>query len=129
MIQQNKGGVTLVNVWATWCDPCKKEIPSLVKLRHEFDSTGFKLILVSADDIELAETNVPRTLRKLSVNFQTYIKQDTTDEAFMMGMNPDWSGALPTSFLYDKEGKLADMMVGERSYVKFKVAVKKLMSR
>jgi thiol-disulfide isomerase/thioredoxin len=128
-IEERNGKVTLVNVWATWCTPCKKEIPSLLKLRNKYITRGFDLIFVSADDIELARTAVPRTLRQFGVDFQTYIKHDSTDEAFIMGMSPDWNGALPTSFLYDKEGKLVDMMIGERSYEQFEKAVLPLLAK
>ena len=129
LIEQNNGKVTLVNVWATWCDPCKKEIPSLLKLKNTYRQKGFDLILVSADDIELAKTKVPRTLRQFEIDFQTYIKHDSTDEAFIMGMSPDWNGALPTSFLYDKEGKLVDMMIGERSYEQFEKTILPLVAK
>ena len=119
MVKRDSGKVTLVNVWATWCDPCKKEIPSLLKLRKKFSAKGFDLIFVSADDVELAQTKVRKTLGNLGVDFQTYIKQDSTDETFIMDMSPDWNGALPTSFLYDKEGKLKDIMIGKRTYEQF----------
>ncbi len=126
-VQQNHGKVTLVNVWATWCAPCKEEMPNLVKLRQKFVDKGFDLILVSIDDVEQADSIVAATLKQFNIDFQTYIKNDSTDEAFINGMNPNWSGALPTSFVYDKDGKLVETLVGERKYEQFEEAVKALM--
>src|SRR5436309_2328275 len=53
MTKDPSAKLILVNVWATWCAPCREELPSLVKLQHEMGSKGLKVVLVSAD------TNVP----------------------------------------------------------------------
>jgi thiol-disulfide isomerase/thioredoxin len=127
MVSQNHGNVTLVNVWATWCDPCREEMPNLVKLRNNYRDRGLEVIIVSADDIDKADSLVPATLKKLGVDFQTYIDQDSTDDAFINGMDPQWSGALPTSFLYGKDGKLVETMLGGKSYEAFEKEVTKLL--
>jgi len=127
MVSQNHGNVTLVNVWATWCDPCREEMPNIVKLRNNYRDRGLEVIVVSADDIEKVDSLVPATLKKLGVDFQTYIDQDSTDDAFISGMDPQWSGALPTSFLYDRDGKLVKTMLGGKSYQVFEKEVTKLL--
>ena len=129
ILKRDSGKVILVNAWATWCAPCKKELPSLVKLRKDLRKKGFELILVSADDPDLISTKIRMTLRKMGVNFQSYVMQDTTDEAFMNGLNPDWRGALPASFLYDKRGRLDTMLVGERTYAQFSEEVRELLEK
>lgn len=128
LVQQNKGKVVLVNVWATWCAPCREEMPALLSLRRQFRDKGFELILVSADEPEFIRTKVQPMLKEFGVDFLTYINHDSTDEAFIAGMNPDWNGALPTSFLYDREGRLAEMMIGGKSYEQFDTSIKKLLN-
>ena len=127
IVREDSGNVHLVNVWATWCDPCRKEIPTLLNLRKQFRNQGFTLIFVSADDLEITGSKVRPMLKNFGVDFLTYIMHDTTDEAFIAGMSPDWKGALPTSFLYDKQGKFVDMIVGERTYQQFSKAIVKLL--
>lgn len=127
MVGRNRGNVTLVNVWATWCDPCREEMPFLVKLRNNYRDRGLEVIIVSADDIDKADSLVPATLKKFGVDFQTYIDQDSTDEAFINGMDPQWSGALPTTFIYNKERHLVKTMLGGKSYEAFEKEVTKLL--
>ncbi len=127
MVNQNHGNVTLVNVWATWCDPCREEMPNLVKLRNNYRDRGVEVIIISADDIDKADSLVPSTLKKLGVDFQTYIDQDSTDDAFINGMDPQWSGALPTTFIYNSDGNLVKTMLGGKSYEIFEKEVIKLL--
>ena len=126
LIQRHKGKVILVNVWATWCSPCREEMPSLVRLRKEFRDREFELILVSADDPDIARTKIERTLKDLGVDFPSYINT-SGDEAFIDALSPEWSGALPTSFVYDPEGKLTDILVGRQSYEVFRKALSKVI--
>src|SRR5947209_5130069 len=53
MVRKDSGNVVLVSAWATWCKPCNEEMPSLVRLRREFRSRPFTLILISADELDL----------------------------------------------------------------------------
>ena len=129
MVKQDSGNVHVVNVWATWCDPCRKEIPALLKLRKELAQRGFGLIFVSADDPDNVDLEVRPTLERLGVDFPSYVVEDSTDEAFMSGMNPDWSGALPTSFIYDKHGRLVNMIVGGKTYRQFSDAITPLLGK
>src|SRR6185437_5053820 len=46
-----KGQVVVLNIWATWCEPCKEELPSLEKLHEAYGSKGLKLVAVSADEV------------------------------------------------------------------------------
>ncbi len=117
VIESERGNVVLVNVWATWCKWCKEEMPGILKLQK--NSPGLKLILVSADEPDSLDSYVKPELRKLGVTFPSYIMADSTDAAFIAGMSPSWNGALPTSFLYDREGTLAKMLVGERTLKDF----------
>lgn len=128
-IMRDSGKVVLVNVWATWCKPCKEEMPQLVRLRKNVSRNEFSLILVSADDSELVDTKVRPALKSLGVDFPSYIINERSDEAFMNGMDSTWNGALPTTFVYDRKGKLSKIMTGERTYKQFEETVGKLLAR
>ena len=128
IIHADSGHVVLVNVWATWCKWCKEEMPDILKLRNRLEKRGFRLILVSADDIDKLEKAVKPTLKKLGVHFPSYIVHEPSDEAFINGMSADWNGALPTSFIYGKDGVLAETLVGEKSISEFEQKLEKYLS-
>lgn len=93
----------LLNVWATWCIPCREEFPDLLRLGREYRERGLRLVLVSGDfDTELPE--VRRFLAAHGVDFLTYLKQGD-DMSFIDGLDARWSGALPATVLYDGAGR------------------------
>lgn len=108
--------VVLVNVWATWCEPCKEELPALVKLRHEYAAQGLELILVSADFDRTTEDLV-KFLAANGIDFPTYLKTER-DADFIGAIDPDWSGAIPVSFLHVK-GESVDFWEGAATYDAF----------
>jgi thiol-disulfide isomerase/thioredoxin len=113
-VAEARGNVVLVNVWATWCDPCRHEFPALLRVRQELAARRFSLILVSADFADQLP-QVRRFLAQQGVSFPTYLKAQS-DMEFINALNPRWSGALPATFLYDPAGKLRDFWEGEASY-------------
>jgi thiol-disulfide isomerase/thioredoxin len=98
----------LVNLWATWCDPCREEMPDLIRFYRAHRAEGLRLVLVSADDPGSPE-DVARFLAEAgATGAQAFIKTGD-DMAFINGLDARWSGALPASFLYDSRG-------GERQF-------------
>jgi thiol-disulfide isomerase/thioredoxin len=130
IMHRDSGKAVLVNVWATWCKPCREEMPALLRLKKSLPEKKFTLILVSADDADDLERDVRPMLKKLGVDFTTYIVKDSY-EPFIMGMMPQWKGALalPMTFVYDTKGALADWMVGGKEYQVFKEAVTKVTAK
>jgi len=109
--------IVLVNVWATWCIPCREEMPDLLRLRHDYGGRGLRLILVSGDfgsDREQAQA----FLREQGVDFPTFLKQGS-DMEFIEALDPHWSGALPVTLIYDGSGTLRDSIYGKGSYARF----------
>jgi thiol-disulfide isomerase/thioredoxin len=105
------GKGTLVNAWASWCGPCKHEIPMLQKLATKLEQGGVHVLLVSLDepaDREKAQAFL--TTQKLSLT--SYLAERPLG-AFKQGMNPRWPGMLPASFLYDASGTLRYFWGGE----------------
>jgi thiol-disulfide isomerase/thioredoxin len=125
----DSGNVVLLNAWATWCKPCADEMPGLLKTWRSYRGKPLRLILLSTDDLDELETKVRPALKKFGVDFPTYIMSDSSEDAFISGLNDEWSGALPATFFYDRKGELADMKVGERSYSQFKEAVERLLGK
>jgi thiol-disulfide isomerase/thioredoxin len=113
--------VTVMNIWATWCAPCREEFPDILKLEQTYRDRGMRLILVSADfDDQLGD--VRRFLAQHEVRMPTYLKTGK-DMEFIDGLNPKWSGALPATLVYDTQGKQVRFWEGRADYAKFEAAV------
>ncbi|HEV8539486.1 MAG TPA: TlpA disulfide reductase family protein [Bacteroidota bacterium] len=128
IMRRDSGNVILVNAWATWCKPCREEMPALVRLKQNLRKKNFTLIILSADETDILESDVRPMLKQLGVGFQSYIMNDKP-ETFMSAMNPESNAAfaLPTTYVHNTQGKLVDMMVGDKTYKVFRDAVTKLM--
>ncbi|MCB2212643.1 TlpA family protein disulfide reductase [bacterium] len=114
LVRGHDDGPVLVNMWATWCKPCREEMPDLLKLYQVHRENGFKLLLVSAD-FTRQKDKAAEFLGSLGVNFQTYLK-DQKDNEFINAIDPDWSGALPFSVLFAKDGSVIRTWEGMLTY-------------
>ena len=113
-IKNREGSLVLVNVWSTWCEPCKKEFPYLLDLHRKYEKKGFHLILVSADFPEQVP-DVYAFLRHHQITFPTFIKEGK-DTVFIETLHPQWTGTIPATFIYDSTGSLRDFWEGEATY-------------
>ncbi len=129
IFRRDSGKVVLVNAWATWCQPCREEMPALIRLQKEVGKENLSLIILSADDLDSLEDVVRPALREFGIDFKTYIMNEK-QETFMSAMNPEWGGAfaLPTTYVYDRRGTLVDMLVGGKKYEDFSKEVTKLIA-
>jgi len=126
VVKSAKGQVVLMNLWATWCAPCREEMPGLVKLEARFRPRGFKLITVSADEPE-QEAEALQFLRQQRVPAPAFIKRAGNDESFITGVDAKWSGALPASFLFDRSGRKVRSFVGEVEMNTLQAAIQELL--
>lgn len=126
LLAANKGKVLLVNFWATWCVPCREEMPALVSLERKFASKGFKLALISADERE-QEADARKFLQSKNAAFPAYLKQAKNDDKFINAIDPKWSGALPATFIYDRAGKKVKSFIGEADMTAVEASLKKAL--
>ncbi len=126
LVAAQKGKAVLINFWATWCEPCRAEMPALAKLHAKLKAKGFILITVSADEPE-DEPQARAFLAKSGINGPAYLKQAKNDDKFINSIDPKWSGALPATFLYDKTGKKVQSFIGEAEIDTIEAAITKLL--
>lgn len=124
-VERSRGSVVLVNVWATWCTPCREELPDLLRLQRELADRGFRLILVSAD-VTSQRPAAAALLASQGVGFPTFAKAQG-DQDFIDGLDTRWSGALPASLLFDRKGRKVAFWEGKASYEKLLGEVKPLL--
>ncbi len=98
-----KGKVVFVNLWATWCPPCKEEIPSMVKLYNKLKGGNFEILAISEDtDIEA----VKKFIKQYKITFP--VLMDTDKKVY----NLYKATAVPETHLINKKGFLEDSTIG-----------------
>ncbi len=111
------GKVVVVNFWATWCGPCKREIPDLQDLYSEYRGRGLEILGVSLD----GSTDVVKPYaEKAGINYIVLIG------------NPDVGGkydvtAIPTTLVFDRQGKIARRLVGVQTRESLEAVIKSLL--
>jgi thiol-disulfide isomerase/thioredoxin len=126
MINQDTGLPILINVWATWCVPCREEFPELVKLANEYKNE-IRVIGISVDDSEILETKVIPFLENQKAEYENYLLKVIDPEDFINLLNEEWSGAIPATFIYDENGDQKEMLIGKQTYEQFETAIKKVI--
>jgi cytochrome c biogenesis protein CcmG/thiol:disulfide interchange protein DsbE len=115
-----KGNVILLNFWATWCGPCKIEIPAFVELQDEYGDQGFQVLGLSVDD---PPEQIRPFAEEFAVNYPMLVGlgRDDVQEAF----GPIWG--LPVSIWIDREGTLCKTHLGIASKDDFERDLKSLL--
>lgn len=97
--------VTLLVFWATWCQPCIAEIPHLTEFHEKYREKGFRVVSINIDDPE--GEKIPAFVERFGINYPLLIDDEGRSEAQLGGID-----ALPTSFLIDRNGRVARKLQG-----------------
>ncbi len=96
-LQEQRGRVVMINFWATWCGPCRQEMPKLNKLYQKYGDSGFVLLSVNVDD---DQRNAADVAAKLGVSFPVLWDTDKTVSK-LYDLN-----TMPSTVLIDRDGKV-----------------------
>lgn len=123
LLEKHRGRVVLVNFWATFCAPCIREIPELVRLERELGPRGFTLVGVALDEPADRATRVEPFRAKYFADFPTYLRNEADMDALVSALDPAWNEILPTSYIVGRDGKVVRRIQGGKSYEAFREAV------
>lgn len=126
MLESARGDVVLLNLWATWCAPCLKEIPDLVELERDLAERGLSVVGISLDDADAGE-EVQSFRDEYFPEFFTYHVLDDDWYALLADFAPNWPSVLPTVFVIDRNGELVQTLVGGKDYEEFAAIVEPLL--
>ncbi len=101
------GKVLLVNLWATWCGPCRQETPELVKLHKEFGSKGVEIVGLSTEDPDDSAESVREFVHNYNVDYRVGWSGQQVAVALMQGRD-----AIPQSFIISRNGRVVKRFVG-----------------
>lgn len=128
LITGYRGKAVMVNFWATWCEPCRKEYPMIIALSKEYGPQGLVVIGVTLDadsDMNL----VRQFLAQSHSDFPNFRQKTGIDtDAFYHGVNPDWRGTMPQTDFYARDGHLARYLVGDHPRDAFVQAIRLVLT-
>ncbi len=113
----SKGNVVLVNFWATWCGPCKRELPDLIALHNEYKGKNVKIIGISVDRDADVLGLVRNFAAEANLTYPIVIDNGDLEKAFG-GIR-----GIPTSFFVNKNGEIVKKMIGLQSKETFQAAL------
>lgn len=102
-----KGKVVLINFWATWCPPCREEMPLFERVYKKYRDKGFEILAISTDS---SQEQVRKFIRDFKVSFPVLMDDGNVSNLYMIQ-------GLPTSFLLDREGKIVKVKLGKYTEV------------
>lgn len=111
-----RGKAVLLNFWATWCGPCKIEMPWFVELQNQYGSQGLQIVGVAMDDS--AKEDIVKFVKDMGVNYPVLIGKEAVGDAY--GGVP----ALPESFFISRDGKIVEKFIGLRGKAEVEDAIK-----
>ncbi len=118
MLADLRGRVVLLDFWATWCTPCRAEIPELNAIQRELGPKGLTIVGPSWDDTAEGVRDFQKDIKQ---EYTVLIGGETVQEKF--GGIP----SLPTTFIIDREGRIRQKIVGESNRAGFESAIKPLL--
>jgi thiol-disulfide isomerase/thioredoxin len=121
---RQRGRILLVNFWATWCEPCREEFPSLVRLHQTYHARGLSVVAISMDEPESVSA-IEQFLKSQVAQFGSYRHNFRDFAALVDSINPRWGGGIPATFLYDRQGRLVESWQGATKYEEFENAVRR----
>ena len=129
IVANRKGRVLLVNFWATWCEPCREELPALVEAARAFKSQDVAVVLVSLDSGHAAQAEVPKFLAKEKIPFVCWLLKAHDPQPFIDRVDRKWDGTLPHTVVYDRKGNVVATLPGRQTRESFTEALKKALAR
>ncbi|HWA24216.1 MAG TPA: TlpA disulfide reductase family protein [Lacunisphaera sp.] len=119
-LESFKGKVVIVDFWATWCEPCKTEIPGYIELQKKYGAEGLVVIGVSLDKLKPAA--VKKFADNLGMNYTVVIGQIEDLDKF--GADPNVDVVLPTTYLINRAGRIVHEKSGLMDHAKYEAIVK-----
>lgn len=116
-----RGKAVLLNFWATWCEPCKIEMPWFVDLQKKYEAQGFTVLGVAMDDS--SPSDISDFAKKMGVNYPIVIGKEAVGDQY--GGIP----YLPSSFYIDRDGKVVERVFGLVSRSEIESNIQRAMSQ
>jgi thiol-disulfide isomerase/thioredoxin len=123
LISNRNGKLLLLNVWATWCGPCKEEFPDLITLSRSLPPSKAEVVALSIDYPDETESLIAPFIATMAPPFPVFVADIEPQDSLINALNPQWSGAVPATIIYDSSGRRRTFLTGLQTLKTFKKAV------
>ncbi|HEU4390371.1 MAG TPA: TlpA disulfide reductase family protein [Blastocatellia bacterium] len=124
-VEAFRGKVVILDFWATWCPPCRAEIPDFVELQQKYQDDGLEIIGVSLDPMTPNRGGTPAVhsfVKQQKINYTILLAQD---DSAIEGY--DVTQGIPTTYVIDRGGRIVKTYVGMQSKHQFEQDIKRLL--
>lgn len=119
-LESFKGKVVIVDFWATWCEPCKTEIPGYIELQKKYGADGLVVVGISLDKLKPAA--VKKFADGMGINYTLLLGQ--VEDLDKFGADPNADVVLPTTYLINRAGRIIHEKSGLMDHAKYEAIVK-----
>jgi thiol-disulfide isomerase/thioredoxin len=115
-----RGKAVLLNFWATWCSPCKIEMPWFIELQKQYGAQGLQIVGVAMDDS--SKEDIAKFAKDMGVNYPVLLGKEEVGDAY--GGVP----ALPETFFIGRDGKIVDKIIGLKGKAEIEDSIKRALN-
>lgn len=106
LLHQHNDTVYLINFWATWCAPCRKELPDIEEIGKKYSGEKFRILLVSLDMAETLESTLIPFLKKNNIQSAVVLLDDPDGNSWIDKVDKLWGGSIPATLIYRNDERL-----------------------
>lgn len=119
-LQEFEGKVTFINIWATWCVPCRKEMPEIVSLYNKYRNRGFEVMALSVDDVD-TQKDIKPYADEFKMNFTILLGNVDVVKSYKLA-------GLPSTYILDRQHNIRFAHTGIQPLEVFEAEVVKLLN-
>ena len=120
-----RGKVVILDIWATWCGPCRMEIPDFVKLQEKYRDQGLEIVGVSIDPFDARGGGAPAVapfMQQYKINYHVWmVNSPSALTGYPMGQG------IPTTYVLDRNGRISKTYIGARAMSVFESDIRELL--
>jgi thiol-disulfide isomerase/thioredoxin len=106
LLEHDNDTTYVINFWATWCLPCRRELPYFEEIHRNYREQKVKVILISLDFVSRIESSTLPFLKEKNITAEVILLNDPDSNSWIDKVDPSWSGALPATLFYKGDKRL-----------------------
>ncbi|MFW5658132.1 MAG: TlpA disulfide reductase family protein [Bacteroidota bacterium] len=103
LLHQTSDTIYFINFWATWCVPCREEIPAINELQSKYQDQKFKILLVSLDRPRQIDSSLKPFIEQYNIRSEVVVLDDPDFNSWIDKVSSSWSGSIPATLIYHRD--------------------------